>query len=310
MSDTPSRELVGLAPTPGLSVDVEEWYHTCLVPSYVRPERRPDLTRELDWLLPEVLDLFAQTGSRATFFTLGEVARQVPQRIREIHDAGHEVASHGLHHLRVGDYAAEEFRRDVTEAKALLEETVGAEVQGYRSPEWSLRRYDNPKLRILAEVGYRYDSSLAPYALSGSVTNPKDPCRFRWPASDGEEVSLVELPPLTYGGPLRIPAAGWPGRLLPGRWIANRAGRALSQGRCPVLVVHPWELSGRLTPGRLTGIAGFVHEAGRSGYRRKFVEILQRLPWRSLSEVLSPLRDSPKRQPIQPRLGTGPSSTK
>ena len=24
-----------------LTVDVEEWYHTCLVPSYVRPEGRP-----------------------------------------------------------------------------------------------------------------------------------------------------------------------------------------------------------------------------------------------------------------------------
>ncbi|MBZ0114260.1 MAG: polysaccharide deacetylase family protein [Thermoanaerobaculia bacterium] len=296
MNEVPSRAPVGLAPAAGLSVDVEEWYHTCLVPDYVRPDRRPNLARELDWLLPEVLELFAQTGSRATFFTLGEVARQVPQRIREIHDAGHEVASHGFHHLRVGEYDTTEFRQDVTEAKELLEDTVGAEVAGYRSPEWSIRRYDNPKLRVLAEVGYHYDSSLAPYALAGSVRNPRDPCRFHWPAGDTGEASLVEIPPLAYGGPLRIPAAGWTGRLLPGRWIADRAEAALKGGRCPVMVVHPWELSELPTPGRLTGIAGFVHEAGRSGYRRKFVEILRRLPWRSLGEVLSPLGDPPEQE--------------
>src|SRR5262249_41504698 len=36
-----------------LTVDVEEWYHTCQVPGYVHPECRPVLRTELDRLLPE-----------------------------------------------------------------------------------------------------------------------------------------------------------------------------------------------------------------------------------------------------------------
>src|SRR4029453_6230344 len=83
-----------------LTVDVEECYHTCLVPSYVQPEDRPALTEELDWLLPALLERLAEAGCTATFFVLGEVAERLPGRVREIAEAGHEVASHGYLHLR------------------------------------------------------------------------------------------------------------------------------------------------------------------------------------------------------------------
>src|SRR5947209_1784120 len=50
-----------------LTVDVEEWYHTCQVPGYVHPERRPLLRTELDRVLPEILEMFGRAGRRATF---------------------------------------------------------------------------------------------------------------------------------------------------------------------------------------------------------------------------------------------------
>src|ERR1700752_3250792 len=82
-----------------LTVDVEEWYHNCLVPSYVQPHRRPELPVELDRLLPGLLEMLAEAGCRSTFFVRGEVAERLPRRVREIASAGHEVASHGFHHL-------------------------------------------------------------------------------------------------------------------------------------------------------------------------------------------------------------------
>ena len=65
----PLGPLTGLA----LSVDVEEWYHSCWVPEYVDPARRPPLVEELDRLLPALIELLADLGSTATFFVLGEV---------------------------------------------------------------------------------------------------------------------------------------------------------------------------------------------------------------------------------------------
>jgi peptidoglycan/xylan/chitin deacetylase (PgdA/CDA1 family) len=272
-----------------LSIDVEEWYHTCLEPDFVDPARRPPLPSELDRLLPELLELLWRSGARATFFVLGEVARQLPGRIREIAMAGHEVASHGDLHLRVGGLQAGSFRRDVGASKALLEDLVGQEVTGYRAPEWSLRRIDNPRLRLLAECGYLYDSSLAPWPGAGSRRNPVRVTRLRWQGG-GE---LLEVPPLAWGGRLRLPGSGWPARLATPEVIAEAARRSVRDGGLPVVVAHPWELSTAPTPGVLTGLARLVHELGRAGYRERFRHLLDGVPWRPMREALAGGRRRP-----------------
>src|ERR1700688_596092 len=127
-----------------LTVDVEEWYHNCLVPSYVQPRLRPELPVELERLLPELLGVLAEAGCRATFFVLGEVAERLPRRVRELARAGHEVASHGFHHLRACERPAAEFARDIRRSKALLEDLLGERVRGFRAPEWSLRSLRSP----------------------------------------------------------------------------------------------------------------------------------------------------------------------
>jgi polysaccharide deacetylase family protein (PEP-CTERM system associated) len=276
------RQTDGSRAAAALTVDVEEWYHTCLVPEYVDPARRPALVEELDWLLPELLALLADADCRATFFVLGEVAQRLPQRVREVAAAGHEIASHGYLHLRVGERTTAEFVHDLRRAKDLLEQVVGRRVDGYRAPEWSLRTPDNPRLRCVAEAGFRYDSSLAPVLGAGRWSNPRHPYTLRW--SDG--IELAELPPLTFAGPCHLPAGSWPGRLASARWIAAAARRQAARGGLPVMVFHPWEVSDRPTPGRLTGVARFIHETGRRGYRAQLTELLRRLAWRTLAEEI------------------------
>src|SRR6185369_9921788 len=266
-----------------LTVDVEEWYHTCQVPGYVHPEQRPDLSTELDHLLPDLLSMLDRAGRKATFFVLGEVAERLPRRVREIAAAGHEVASHGHLHLRASERTLPEFARDVRRAKALLEDIVGLPVAGYRAPEWSLRNLGNSRLPLVGEAGYRYDSSIAPYPLAGRPDNPRTVVRLTWPKSEsGSGRELLEFPPLCFAGPLRLPAGSWTGRLCPPQWIARAAAAHHAKGGLPVLVVHPWELTGCATPGRLTGIARFVHETGRLAYVDRFRELLAALPWTTL----------------------------
>lgn len=281
---TPALETLAGPFRPALTVDVEEWYHTCLVPELVDPTRRPaGLVEELDFLLPEILELFDQVGCKATFFVLGEVAHRHPGRVREIVAAGHEIASHSDLHFRVGERCLQTFRRDVCLSKLQLEELTGAAVLGFRAPEWSLHHPGNPRLPILAEEGYLYDSSLAPFLGPGRLTNPRRPYRLRWPAAaPARERTLLEVPPLTFGGPLRLPAGSWPGRLIGPRPVL--AAAQARRGSSPVFVVHPWEISGRETPGRLRGLAGWVHETGRRGYRERFRKLLEGLPWTSLRE--------------------------
>ena len=265
-----------------LTFDVEEWFHTCMVPEYVDPAVRPPLHEELDWLLPEILELLADAGRTATFFVLGEVAERHPERVREIRTAGHEVASHSHRHFRMGSRPPSEFREDVLRSRDILQDLIGVKVEGYRAPEWSLRRFDNPRLEILAELGFRYDSSLAPFPGAGSRRNPDRATVLEWESGR----SLLEIPPLAVWRRLRVPGNGWPARLMPEEWIVRAARRHREEKGLALLVAHPWELTPRATPGDLTGLARLVHEVGRSGFRPRFETILRAVPWTSVRTAL------------------------
>ncbi|MES1241261.1 MAG: polysaccharide deacetylase family protein [Acidobacteriota bacterium] len=263
-----------------LTVDVEEWYHTCLVPGYVHPEARPPLNQELDWLLPQLLERLAEDGRTATFFVLGEVAEERPRLVRRIAEAGHEIGSHGYLHLRATERSLRAFAADLRRSKDFLEDLLGRPVLGFRAPEWSLRSLGNARLPLVAEAGFLYDSSLAPCPFTGRTTNPRFASRLSW---TGRE--LLEFPPLTFGGPLRLPAGSWTGRLANPDRIAFAALDHRDAGGLPVAVVHPWEVSGRPTPGRLSGLARFVHETGRLKFADRFRELLRTLAWTSIAEA-------------------------
>ncbi|HVT57456.1 MAG TPA: polysaccharide deacetylase family protein [Thermoanaerobaculia bacterium] len=279
----------------GLTVDVEEWYHNCLVPNYVKPELRPALPVELDRLLPELLAMLAAAERRATFFVLGEVAARLPWRVREIARAGHEVASHGYYHLRACERTAVAFDRDVRRCKALLEDLLGEPVLGFRAPEWSLRTVGSALLPLVAAAGFLYDSSLVPYSFSGRRSNPVFACRLDWqdPGNQGE-LSLLEFPPLTFGGLLRVPAGSWTGRIVDPARLAAAARRHLARGGMPVAVLHPWEISGRPTPGRLAGLARFIHETGRIAYPPKFRHLLAAFPWTTIPAAAGLTHSAPQ----------------
>src|SRR5690606_29909669 len=85
-----------------------------------------------------LLDLFASKQVRATFFVLGWVAQRRPGLIRRIHQAGHEVACHGLTHQLVYRQTPEVFRQETRQSKELLEDIIGAPVHGYRAASYSI----------------------------------------------------------------------------------------------------------------------------------------------------------------------------
>jgi peptidoglycan/xylan/chitin deacetylase (PgdA/CDA1 family) len=270
----PERRTLDFGAAPALSIDVEEWYHNCWVEEYVDPALRPSLPEELDRLLPSLLERLDRTGAKGTFFVLGEVARRLPANVREVADAGHEVACHGELHLRANNRTPAAFRVDIEGAKARLEDLIGGEVVGFRAPEWSLRSASNPRLRLVAEAGFRYDSSLMPSWGAGDSSNPTHPTLFTW--SGGQ--LLIELPPLTWGAArFRLPASGWTGRLLGPARLAAIARAAGERGRLPLMVIHPWEIVDRPCPGLYTGLARLFHEAGRHQFASGFDELLDRL---------------------------------
>ncbi len=151
------------------------------------------------------LELLAQFEAKATFFVIGSVAERQPELLARILAAGHEVASKGLEHRTIESHTEDSFRADVRRSKRLIENAIGSRVLGYRVPRGHIGLEDLWALRVLAEEGFHYDSSLYPRFRSLA----KQPFR-RFPHTHHDGSTQILEFPLSSAGPdgLLFPAAG------------------------------------------------------------------------------------------------------
>jgi polysaccharide deacetylase family protein (PEP-CTERM system associated) len=186
------------------------------------------------------LDLFARAGVHGTFFTLGWVAEQFPDVVRRIAAEGHEIASHGMKHVRVWTQQPEEFRQDVLRAKLLLEDVAGVPVRGYRAASWSIDERTPWAHRVLRDAGYCYSSSIYPIAHDHYGAPSASAKPFYVGSTD-----LLEIPATTapFAGRNWPAAGGGYFRLLPlaaSLWLLRLARRTREVPA--VFYFHPWEL--------------------------------------------------------------------
>jgi len=235
------------------TVDVEDYYMVSAFADVVKFENWRTYESRVERNTYRILDLMDEYQVKGTFFMLGWVAEHCSALTREIHDRGHEVASHGYRHQLVYDMTQEQFRDDIRKTKIILEDITGKSVSGFRAASYSIVERSLWALDVLIEEGYRYDSSIFPIHHD----------RYGFPAAkrfphvvDSKSGRLFEFPPSTY--PLfgqNIPFCGGGYlRLLPKGLITAAINRINMKEKQPVLVyIHPWEididqprLSGRL----------------------------------------------------------------
>ena len=103
----------------------------------------------VDWgeeVLPEMLATLKAHGVHVTFFVTGRWAKLFPNMLRQMAQAGHEIANHGMKHdhpLQLGDW---ELTMHVLENQKLLTEIVGNPIPLYAPP------YGEVDRRIAATV--------------------------------------------------------------------------------------------------------------------------------------------------------------
>src|SRR5207248_10856092 len=142
-----------------MTVDVEDYFQVQALSDVVARQDWPAFPSRVEDNTNRILDLFAEHGVKATFFTLGWVAERHKTLIRRIVHEGHELASHGWARIRADQHSPGEFRADVRRTKATLEAIGGVAVSGYRAASFSIGRSNQWAFAILAEEGYGYSSS-------------------------------------------------------------------------------------------------------------------------------------------------------
>jgi polysaccharide deacetylase family protein (PEP-CTERM system associated) len=229
----PSRHL--------FSVDVEDYFQVVAFEPVVSRDAWDRYPSRVERNTDRLLALLDRHGAFGTFFVLGWVAARFKGLVRRIAEAGHEVASHGFWHRRVTTLTPAEFRQDIRESKAVLEDASGLPCLGFRAPSFSIVPGTEWAFDVLLEEGYRYDSSLFPIHRPdyGYPAAPREAHTIRRPAGD-----LLELPLATLQfGPARWPAAGggYLRHFPPG--LIHRAFRQFGRRGIPAMFyIHPWEI--------------------------------------------------------------------
>jgi peptidoglycan/xylan/chitin deacetylase (PgdA/CDA1 family) len=207
--------------------------------------------------VPRILSILQRHAVTATFFVPGFTAERYPRVIRDIVEAGHEVAHHGYLHEPLAGVDAETEAGYLDRGLETLERVAGVRPVGYRAPMWE-PTWNTP--RLLAERGFLYDSSLmdadVPYELAvsgvrdvGSVVE----IPIQWALDDWEQYCF--LPGVSGEGLIESPTKAeeiWTLELDALRDV----------GGCFVLTNHPF-LTGR--PSRAAVLDRLISRAVEHG---------------------------------------------
>jgi len=222
------------------TVDVEDYFQVSAFASRIRPEDWDHYECRVERNTHRVLEIAAKAGTTGTFFVLGWIAERYPQLVRDIQDAGHEIGCHSMWHQLVYDLGPDKFRRDLIDARNVLEDVTGTAIELYRSPSFSVTQRSLWALPILREEGFHTDSSIYPvrHDCYGIPTAPLDPYII-----DTSAGAVREFPGMVCEvAGMRVPVGGGGYlRLFPWALTRHLLHRVRRAGRPLNVYIHPWE---------------------------------------------------------------------
>jgi polysaccharide deacetylase family protein (PEP-CTERM system associated) len=267
----------------GLSVDLEDWYQGLTSTNPLR-QAWPTFESRVVRNTERLLALLAEHHTRATFFILGYVAERFPDLISQVEAAGHEIGVHGYWHYMVDRLTPDAFAEEMDRSLACLTPLVKGPLIGHRAPYFSINHRSLWALDLLAERGFRYDSSFFP-ARNTLYGYPKAP---RFPHHLGGNQGIVEFPVST----VRLFGVNWPIaggiylRVLP-YWFIKWSIRRLNREKQPaIMYLHPYDLDTEQSVPVATPREWFVRHYNRRGLLGKLRCLLQDFRFAPLRELL------------------------
>ncbi len=270
-----------------MTCDVEDYFQVSAFEGIVPRSRWADTECRIPRNVDKILQIFADHDVRSTFFTLGWVAEHHPSVVRAIVNQGHELASHGMYHQRVWSQSAAEFRQDAADSRKLLEDVGGVAVSGYRAASWSIDARAPWAHAILAEVGYKYSSSVYPVAHDhyGLPSAPRQPH-----VVDGTAITEIPASTVRILGKNVPVAGGGYFRLYPLALSKQLIRLQQRNESCPyVFYFHPWELDPEQPRFRQAPLkARFRHYLNLGSFEKRLRNLLRSYRWGRMDELYFP----------------------
>lgn len=212
------------------TVDWEDWYHGFNIPhtEYKNFERRLKIGHYI------LLELLAKHNIKATYFLLGQCVDEFPELVKEIQQAGHELACHTYTHPFLTSLSPQDFRQEIIACKNAISPFQNG-YRGFRAPYFSVKEENRWILEILKEEGFSYDSSI----FSGNTfrSGIKD-----FPAKiHNTKEGIIEFPISNFNlFGMQVGIGGAYNRILPYNFFKKNLIKLLKKRPC-LFYFHPWE---------------------------------------------------------------------
>lgn len=264
-----------------ISIDLEDWF--CAYNLNIKIEDWDKQELRVVANTQRVLDGLAKHNTHATFFVLGWIVARVPDLVREIEAAGHEIATHGYSHTLLTTTTPDEFERDLVNALRVTRACVKQKIVGYRAPSFTITRKTLWALDILAKHGIEYDSSIFP------ISGHPDYGIGDAPLTIHQRGALTEVPmsvaeiagkrvPCSGGGYFRVfPYAAT-------TFLMRQVNRA---GRPVIFYLHPWEFDPDQPRQNLSLLKSFRHYFNLDQTVRRLDQLLGEFEFAPIKEILS-----------------------
>ena len=270
-----------------LTIDLEPWYANEFLIKHL-PEQKQD---QIEESLEPILDLLDEFQTKATFFVLGIVAKKYPRLVREIHNKGHEIASHAYSHQTLSNLGQTRFEKEIRESVELLTSITGEKPIGFRAPSFSISNSTKWAFEVLKKYGFKYDSSVFPIKtmLYGVPNAPLSMYRpsINDIAKHDPRGDIVEFPMtvLKFGKNIPI-SGGFYLRVLPSMFL-HFAIRQVNKSRSAIIYIHPWETY-PMTPriAQAPAFSRFVSYYGINSALEKLRCLLESFEFQPLREFL------------------------
>lgn len=209
-----------------LTFDIEEWYLEKILHG-----GRPFRYQQYDETFAKMIDELDRRGIKATFFCVGQLAKEFPEVVKTIAMRGHEIGCHSNEHTWLNKMDEMTLRTDTEKAIKALEDVSGQKVVSYRAPAFSITQENKWAVNVLAECGIENDASIFPTSrdFGGYKGFPQDtPCII-----SHEGATLKEYPiclTSIFGKQIAYSGGGY-FRLLP-YWLVDKTMKRRDYNIC------------------------------------------------------------------------------
>ena len=117
-------------------------------------EKKAAVTFNCAWSaedIPEILAVLEKYEAKATFFILGQWAKDNPDAVKLISEAGHEIGTHSNTHPDMAEIGVEKTREELFLSCGYIEKACGIKPVLFRAPSGS---YSSELIKNASEMGF------------------------------------------------------------------------------------------------------------------------------------------------------------